>query len=174
MLSGDFIAARKTMERSLRRPGQEIPEFDPHRWPDFIDYAIVLQRTGEAERAAALIAKTMALLEAQVVAGVVRGPIWATLQTHLAQLHAMSGNSNQAMAALRRAASQGGLTCLWCVRFDPHFDSLRDDADFISLIAEQEAKLATQRQRLADEGMLLTPEEVLALNDFSFDPFLIE
>ena len=39
---------------------------------------------------------------------------------------------------------------------------------------QQEAKLATQRQRLADEGMLLTPEEVLQLEGFSFDPFLIE
>jgi len=27
---------------------------------------------------------------------------------------------------------------------------------------------------LADEGMLLTPQEVLQLEDFSFDPFLIE
>jgi len=30
-------------------------------------------------------------------------------------------------------------------------------------------KLATQRQ--ADEGMLLTPGEVLQLDSFSFDPF---
>ena len=68
----------------------------------------------------------------------------------------------------------GGLTCLWCLRLEPHFDSLRDDADFISLIGEQEAKIAVQRQRLADESMLLTPEEVLQLQDFSFNPFLIE
>ncbi len=27
---------------------------------------------------------------------------------------------------------------------------------------------------LADEGMLLTPQEVLQLEDFSFDPFLFE
>jgi len=174
MLSGDFVAARSTMEGILLEPGQEIPEFDPDRWPDFIDYAIVLQRTGAAVRTAPLIAEAMALLEAQIVAGVVVGPVAYTLQTHLAQLHAISDNRDQAMTALRRAASQGGLTCLWCLRLEPHFDSLRDDADFISLIGEQEAKIAVQRQRLADEGMLLTPEEVLQLQDFSFNPFLIE
>ena len=27
---------------------------------------------------------------------------------------------------------------------------------------------------LADEGMVLTPQEVLQLKDFSFDPFLFE
>ena len=42
---------------------------------------------------------------------------------------------------------------------------------FEGLIVEQEAKLATQRQRLNDEGMLLTPAEVLQLDSFSFDPF---
>ena len=174
MLSRDFIAARKTMQRSLQKPGQEFPEFDPERWPDFIDYASVLQHTGAAERAAALIAETMALLEAQVMAGVVFDPVGYTLQTRLAQLHAMSGNTDQAIAALHRAASQGGLICLWCLRTEPSFDSLRGDALYISLIAEQEAKLVAQRQRLADEGMLLTPAEVLRLEDFSFDPFLIE
>ena len=174
MWSGEFIAARKAMESSLRQPGQEFPEFDPDRWPDFIDYAIVLQRAGEAGRAAALVAEATALLEAQVEAGVVFGPLWATLHTHLAALYAMNSDTDKAVAALRRAASQGGLTCLWCLRIGPYFDGLRDDPDYISLIAEQEAKIAAQRQRLADEGLLLTPEEVLQLDDFSFDPFLFE
>ena len=40
----------------------------------------------------------------------------------------------------------------------------------MSLFAEQADKEII-RQRLADEGMLLTPEEVLALEDFDFDPF---
>jgi hypothetical protein len=53
----------------------------------------------------------------------------------------------------------------------PHFDSLRDNAAFEALITGQEAKLATQRQRLDDEGMLLTPAEVLQNKNLSFDPF---
>ncbi len=87
----------------------------------------------------------------------------------------MSGDTRLAMAELRRAADQPGvLWCIWCLRHWPHWDNLRDDPDFEALIADQEVKLAAIRQRLADEGMLLTPEEVVQLDDFSFDPFLIE
>jgi tetratricopeptide (TPR) repeat protein len=174
MFSGDFANARIAFERGLIEPGQETPQFDPDKWPGVINYAYVLQRTGAAEHATELIAETMALLEAQLVAGVVSVFRDFNLQANMAQLHALNGNAQLAMAALRRAAQQGGLQCLWCLRKLPQYDNLHDNADFISLIAEQEAKIDAQRQRLADEGMLLTPEEVLALNDFSFDPFLIE
>jgi hypothetical protein len=54
----------------------------------------------------------------------------------------------------------------------PHWDNLRDEPEFDRVLAEMEASKAVQRQRLADEGMLLTPEEVLQLEDFSYDPFL--
>ena len=172
MLSGDFANARIALERGLLDPSQEIPQFDSDKWPSTIDYAYVLQRTGAAEHAAKLIAETMALLEAQLVAGVVSVFRDFNLQANMAQLHALNGNAQQAVAALRRAAQQGGLHCLWCLRKLPQFDNLHDNADFISLIAEQEAKLAAQRQRLADEGMLLTPEQVLALENFSYDPFV--
>jgi hypothetical protein len=37
-----------------------------------------------------------------------------------------------------------------------------------------EVELSAIRQHLADEGMLLTPGEVLQLENFSFDPFLFE
>jgi hypothetical protein len=48
---------------------------------------------------------------------------------------------------------------------------LRDDPAFAALIAELKAKVDAQRQRLADEGMLLRPDELLALEVLSFDPF---
>lgn len=66
----------------------------------------------------------------------------------------------------------GGLQCLWCRRKLPQYDNLRDNADFISLIAEEGAKVAAQRQRLIDEGMLLTPEQLLQLESFTYDPFV--
>ncbi len=171
MMSGDFAVARKVMEQSLLKPGQTRVQFDPDRWPDFIDYVYILQRTGAPERAAVLIAETKALLEAQLAAGVEIAPDDLKLQFHAAQLHAMSDNPQQAMAAMRRAVLPGGVNCTWCLHNYPHFDSLRGDAAFTALIAEQEAKVAAQRQRLAAEEMLLTPQQVLELEGFTYDPF---
>ena len=170
--SGDFEAARKALERFLLKPGEAVPRFDPDNWMWVIDYALALQRTGASERAQELIDETMAFIESQLAAGVVWGPLGFNLQVSLSALHAMSGNTQQVMAALRRASSQGGLTCTFCLRRFPHFDNVRDDPDFAKLVTEQEAKLSDQRQRLADEGMLLTPEQVLQLEEFSFDPFV--
>ena len=103
---------------------------------------------------------------------IVSGVFGLNLNLYLAQLNAISGKTEQAMTALRNAASEGGLTCTHCLHNFPHYDSLRDDPAFNLLIADQEAKNAAQRQSLADDGMLLTPEQVLQLEEFSFDPFV--
>ena len=172
LYGSDFEEARKLFEQGLSKPGQEVPRFKPDIWPAFIHYALALQRTGAAGRASELIGEIMALIRVQLEAGVVIGPFDIHLEFNMGQLHAMSDHKQEAIAALRRAASQGGLTCTWCLRLMPHFDSLRDNAAFEALITGQEAKLATQRQRLDDEGMLLTPAEVLQNKNLSFDPFV--
>jgi hypothetical protein len=140
MLNGDCAAARKGMERGLLQPGLDMLALDRVRWPDLVDYAYVLQRTGSPEDARAL-------------------------------LDAMDGRNREAVDHLRRSAQQGGLTCFWCLRTWPQFDSLRKYREFVSLLEEQAAKRDAQRQRLASEGTLLTPEQVLAIGQFAYDPF---
>ncbi len=173
MVARNFVSARNAMERGLHEPGQDIPRFDPYRWPQFIDYARVLQETGEPKRAAALIATIKLIVEKQVAQGVVFTPNNSpSNHTILAQLHAMSGDTELAMTSLRRAGLAGGLNCIWCMRDWPHLDNLRDEPSFTTFISEQEAIVAAQRQRLEDEGMLLTPEQLLQLKSFTYDPFL--
>jgi hypothetical protein len=43
--------------------------------------------------------------------------------------------------------------------------------EFEAIVAEIEAQNAAAIRRLSDEGLLLTPEELLALEQFEFDPF---
>jgi hypothetical protein len=58
---------------------------------------------------------------------------------------------------------------VWCLRTWPG-DSLRDDPGFTSLLEEQEARLAAQRRRLEEEGLLLTPAQ-LREHELSYDIF---
>lgn len=172
MLNGDFVAARRRMERGLLQPGQDTPEFDRERWPELIDYACVLMRTHDEQRATELIAATQAVVQQQIDAGVAHvggGPF--DLYASTAMLHAMSGRPREAVEDLRRSAQRGALSCLWCLRTFPQFDSLRDDPEFESLLEAQEARRDAQRKRLADEGMLLTPAQVLSVAQFAYDPF---
>ncbi len=172
MLTGDFVAARRAMERALLQPGQDRPAFDRARWPDLVDYAFVLLRTDDQERADELIAEAQLVLQQQMEAGVVNvpdGPF--DLYTYAAMLHALSGRPREAVEDLRRSAQRGALNCLWCLRTTPQFDSLRDDPEFESLLEEQEARRDALRQRLVDEGMLITPAQVLGLAQLAYDPF---
>ena len=148
--------------------------FDKENWPLFVDYALALQRTGEPQRAAELIRQTTALVEMQTAAGVVWSPYGELgLRETLAALYAMSGNRKKALMELQTAAERANvLSCIWCLRYWPHWDNLRGDPDFEALLADQEEKRSIQRQGLADEGLILTPEQLLDLENFAYNPFL--
>ncbi len=133
-----------------------------------------MQHTGDPILAAELISEILALLESQLAIGVVISNRALHLQDYVGKLHALNGDIEKAMTALHHAAAQGGLTCVPCLRKQPFYDNLRDEAQFVTLVVEQKAKIAAQRQRLADEGLLLTPAEVLQLESFNYDPFLKE
>ena len=167
----DFRVAREHLERFLAEPGGTDPLFDPDHWLPFIDYALALQRTGADKRAAELIAEVAAFIETRIADGVVGDRFDMNLQFWLSALYAMSDETGKAIAALRKAAPQGGLTCTHCLRMWPHWDNLREMPEFDRVLVEVEASKAVQRQRLADEGMLLTPEEVLQLENLVYDPF---
>jgi TolB-like protein/cytochrome c-type biogenesis protein CcmH/NrfG len=170
-MGGDFSVAQDAFERGLTAPGLDAPHFNADMWSWFMDYALALQRGGVSQRAAELINKMLNLLEQQAAGGVIVGP-FENLQVSIARLHAMAGDVDTAMAALHRAARQGGLTCVYCLQKEPHFDRLREDARFAVLIVEAQARNDQQRERLADVELLLTPSDLLQLDVFSFDPFL--
>jgi TolB-like protein len=173
VFSGDFNSAREAYGRALIPPGQVVAHFDKENWPMFVDYALALQRTGEPQRAAELIRQTTALVEMQIETGAVWSPYGELgLREILAALYAMSGNGKKALMELQSAAESANvLSCIWCLRYWPHWDNLRGNPDFEALLANQEEKRSIQRQGLADEGLLLTPEQLLNLDDFDYDPF---
>jgi TolB-like protein len=171
--TGNFQAAREGYERffASTSPGETALRFDPDYWIPLVDYALVLRRTGNEQRADELAAELAAFLEARIAMGGVVDRLDLNLQFQLSSVEAIRGDTDRALRALRNAAGQGGLGCTHCVRMWPHWESIRDEPEFETIVSAQEARHAVQRQRLADEGMLLTPKQVKALDELAFDPF---
>jgi len=169
--SDNFDKARNAFEQAFAESGLDHSQFNADFWWQFLDYALALQHSGEAERAVLLNNEIRAFLETRLTTGMVRNSHGLNFQLFLSALHAMNNEPQQAFTALRHAAAQGGLSCTHCLSRWPHWANLRGNSEFDQIIAEQKAKFASQLQRLADEGMLLTPAEVLQLDEFTFDPF---
>jgi len=167
LVTGDFQRSREWWEAGgVSSAGPEFLETFV-----IVDYAFVLQQTGDRDRARELIDANLARIEEQIAAGVNKEEGW-DLNFYAAVLHALRGDNLQALDCLRQDAADGGLSSVSALKVWPHFDNLRDDPDFQALIAEQDEINARWRERLEDEGLLLTPEEVLALKNFEFDPFV--
>ncbi len=163
--------ARQTYDEGFADAGLDPREFDPDlNWVYYIDYVLTLHRAGKAEAAADLAAQIQTHFDRQIADGITVAYSGDHLQFLYAELQGALDNAPGAVAALRRALREGH-RCVVCLGF-PHFDTIRGDPGFVAVLDEYESTVAADRQRLADEGMLLTPEQVLELENFSFDPFL--
>jgi adenylate cyclase len=166
----DLERTRPIYEKGFAKIGKDPTRFDPDMfWVLYIDYALILQRAGETDKASGLILAMKTFFDAQIARGVLINVYLDHLQYLYATLLAINGETDEAVVQISQAV-QDGFSCIGCMKF-PHFDSIHDEPGFVAAREALEARLAAQRQRLADEGMLLTPEQVMALEDFDFDPF---
>jgi TolB-like protein/Flp pilus assembly protein TadD len=169
-ITHDLDRARQYYDEGFAGDGLDPRIFDPDlHWVHYIDYALILQRAGEVEAAADLAAQIQAHFDRQIADGIEVAWTGDHLQFLYAKLQGALNNAPGAVAALQQALRQGH-RCVPCLGF-PHFDTVRDDPGFVAVLHDYETTVAADRQRLADEGMLLTPEQVLQPKDFSFDPF---
>jgi TolB-like protein len=166
----DLERTRPVYEKGFARIGKDPTQFDPDTfWVFYIDCALILKRAGDTYTASGLIRDISAHFDRQIAEGVMINVFLDHMHYLYARLLSVNGETDKAVAQIRQAV-RDGFSCIQCMGF-PHFDSIRDEPGFIAARTELESRIAAQRQRLADEGMLLTPEQVMALEDFDFDPF---
>jgi tetratricopeptide (TPR) repeat protein len=119
------------------------PKIDETNYGAAIDLALVLQKTGELERAALLLDGSEGFLRTIPRMG------WLGYGIADAQIHALRGQKKEALAALREAENDGW-RYLW--RFhrdhDPNLAFVRDDPQFKAIFADIERDMAAQRARL--------------------------
>jgi hypothetical protein len=84
----------------------------------YIDYALALPRTGEPERAHALLGEIRDHILALKSDGIVLGVSFEELSFYRSWLEAVDGNLQAALAALRQA-TQDDYACLGCLRKFP-------------------------------------------------------
>ena len=122
------------------------PTVDSSNWPAAIDLALVLQMTGEAERARLLLDRSELFMRATPRLGAAGYGIADV------QIHALRGDKVKAVAALREAERAGWRGPLWRYHrgFDPNLASIRNDPEFKAVFADIERDMARQRAELAN------------------------
>jgi hypothetical protein len=105
----------------------------------------ILQKTGEGERARLLLDRSE-----QVIRPMQRLGLGGYGITDV-QIHALRGDNEKALAALRDAEKAGvrGLAWRYYRDFDPNLASIRNDPEFKAVFADIERDMAQQRARLA-------------------------
>jgi tetratricopeptide (TPR) repeat protein len=140
-------------DRARARYAQAYPEFlapkspavGSSNWEAAVDLALLLQMTGEAERARALLDHSETFIRATPRLGEAGYGIADV------QIHALRGDKAKALAALREAEQSGWRSSLWRYHrdYDPNLASIRNEPEFKAVFADIERDMARQRAELA-------------------------
>jgi tetratricopeptide (TPR) repeat protein len=143
---GELEAARELFEQAYPElfVDREL-NIDQQNREAAVELANLLLQTGEQSQAAHLLDRSQA--------AIALGP-YSTLEGFSileARIHALRGDSERALAALRQAVDQGWRWNSWYfLEHDPVLASLHDEPEFQALKQEVKHDLATQRARLQD------------------------
>ena len=108
-----------------------------------IDLAAILIERGQHERAQALLTDAWTFVERSPPTGIFGNGVMA------ASIHALRGEPQRAITALRTAIDAGWIeNWWWTLRYDPSLTSLRKTGEFQAIVASIEAKTAAERARV--------------------------
>jgi TolB-like protein/tetratricopeptide (TPR) repeat protein len=153
LLAGDYERARQFTER--RFPGFSAdadPQIDRFNVNQIVMYAFVLQKLGEGERAAAILAAALPIVRGLPRIGIAGHGIRDV------QILALQGREFDALNAMRDAVDEGFRGSLfsdgWPLALDPYLESIRHRAEFQAIIGEIDdaVSLMHDRLRLAEES----------------------
>jgi tetratricopeptide (TPR) repeat protein len=144
LLKGDYATARARYVKAFPHLfAMELPVFSL-RDLVAIDLALVLQHTGEGERAKMLLDHSEAYLRTIPRMGLSGYGIADVA------IHALRGDTSTALAKLRKAERAGWRVSWRYLRdFDPNLASIRNEPEFKAVFADIEADMKEQRARLA-------------------------
>jgi TPR repeat protein len=144
-------ASRYSKARDLYAQGfpELLSEDDPkvtyRNYHAAINLALVLSNTDEQERADLLLDRSF-----QQIQTVPRLCFYGYGIADV-QIHALKGDKQRALAALRQAIDEGWRTYWWYyLKYDPILESLHDEPEFQAMVAEIAADMAAQLARVRE------------------------
>lgn len=124
---------------------EKEPNIKKTNYVPAIDLALVLQRTGELDRANELLVESLKFLQSLPRLG------FEGYGVHDVRIHALRGQTEIALTALEEAIQQGWRTNWWFyVGHDSSLDSLRGEPKFQSMVRDIEADMADQLARVQE------------------------
>jgi TolB-like protein/DNA-binding winged helix-turn-helix (wHTH) protein/lipoprotein NlpI len=121
------------------------PEVYNRNYRAAIDLALVLSKTGEQERANLLLNRSLQYIQTQPR---VR---WDGYGIADVQVHALRGDKQKALAALRQAIDEGWRGLWWYyLKRNPNLESLHGEPEYQAMVAEIEADMAVQLARVRE------------------------
>jgi TolB-like protein/Tfp pilus assembly protein PilF len=160
--AGRYAEARALYEESYPELLNEgDPTIDGSNWFDAIGLALVLSKAGEQERADLLLNRSLGHIQTLPRLG------WYGYGIADVQIYALRGDKQKALSALRQAIDEGWRE-RYSLKHDLSLESLHDEPEYQAMIAEIEADMAAQLERVREmerSGELVIPAEPTAPKD---------
>jgi TolB-like protein/Flp pilus assembly protein TadD len=125
-----------------------VPLVDVDNFGAATDVAWLMRSAGETSRAERLLMRALEIARDPAQRSM-QPPEWGYVLVETEAL-ALQGQTNEALAAMRRAVDAGWRWDWWQVEIDPTLDSINDDPAFIAMIEEVKADLARQLTRVRE------------------------
>ncbi len=144
--AGRYSESRALYEKS--RPellSEDAPRVDNWNYRVAIDLASVLSNTGEQERSDLLLNRSFQYIQTLPRLG------WNGYGIADVKIHALRGDRQKALSALRQAIDEGWRSLWWySLKQNPILESLHDEPEYQVMVAEIEADMAVQLARVRE------------------------
>ena len=142
---GRYAEARALYEEAYPELlNQDDPKVVGRNWRAATDLALVLSKTGEQERANRLLERSFRHIQSMPR----RSPPYVVRDV---KIYALQGEKQKALSALRQAIDEGWRFRWWYfLKYDPNLESLHDEPEFQAMVAEIEADMAEQLERVRE------------------------
>ncbi|MGI9289014.1 MAG: tetratricopeptide repeat protein, partial [Pseudomonadales bacterium] len=147
LVAGDYAAALTyCLRQDPSFASDDNPRLNDNNYHNAVRFAYLLLKKGETDHAVRLLESALPVAQAHTRLGVAGNGI------RDAQILALLGRGDEALAALQEAADEGfrGLLAFdsWTLDIDPYLESIRNRSEFQSILAEIEADVAVMRERV--------------------------
>jgi TolB-like protein/Tfp pilus assembly protein PilF len=146
MRAGRYLEARAAFEKiAPELLNKDSPAIGDRNYSAAIDLALILSKTGEQQRADSLLESSL-----QYIQQIPRINFFGYGMADV-QIYALQGEKQKALLTLRQAIDESWRAHWWYyLKHDPTMESLHDEPEYQAMVAEIEADMAAQLERVRE------------------------